>query len=84
MSIHAVPDERSVKRLGTRLVRAQRQQKSRSLERLWNSWWSVRGSGVRKRTPTLRNHRLLRRIPKNVPLARFLNGIPPHRFEPLN
>ena len=27
MSIHAVPDERSVKRLGTRLVRAQRQQK---------------------------------------------------------
>ena len=33
MSIHAVPDERSVKRLGTRLVRAQRQQKARSSER---------------------------------------------------
>ena len=32
MSIHAVPDARSGKRLGTRLVRAQRQEKGCSLE----------------------------------------------------
>ena len=30
-----------------------------------------------------RNRRLLRRFPKNVPLARFLHGNPPHRFDPL-
>ena len=30
-----------------------------------------------------RNRRLLRRFPKNVPLARFLHGNPPHRFDSL-
>ena len=30
-----------------------------------------------------RNRRLLRRFPKNVLQARFLNGNPPHRFDPL-
>ena len=71
MSIHAVPDERSVKRLGTRPVRAQRQQKARSLERALNPWWRWGDSGFAfgKSDPSLASS--VGRNAKNAPLARF-------------
>ncbi len=83
MSIRAEPDERSVKRLGARPARAQRQQKDRSSERpfeIHGGVYGVPASPSAKADPSLASS--VGRIPKNVPLARFLNGIPPHRFEP--
>ena len=58
--------------------------KGRSLERPSSLWRRKRDSGFAcGEGRPLPNTSSVGRIPKNVPLACFLNGIPPHRFEPL-
>ena len=56
MSIRAEPDERSVKRLGARPARAQRQQKDRSSERPFEIHGGV--YGVRTRDLMAASHAL--------------------------
>ena len=54
---------------------------SRSVERLDYEWSGRRESRVRFANAQPLGASACGRIPKNVPLARFLYGIPPHRFD---
>ena len=64
-----------------RSVRSPQTKKRRSSERRNKDWSGQRGSWPRFARPTPQA-KAFGRIPKNRPLGGFLDGIPPHRFEP--
>ena len=64
-----------------RSVRSPQTKKRRSSERRNKDWSGQRGSWPRFARPTPQA-KAFGRIPKNSPLGGFLDGIPPHRFEP--
>ena len=74
--------ERSVKSLCAGPGALQRKTKTAVRQNGRRVWSGQRGSGVRCANPDPSLASSVGRIPENVPPARFLNGIPPHRFEP--
>ena len=53
----------------------------RTAQQRWKNGWATRIPGRATRAPTPQA-KAFGRIPKNCPLGSFLDGIPPHRFEP--